>query len=312
MGYLSISNLYKDQTVLMFREVYALEKLHGTSAHIIWQPCDMSTRGSLTGAIAADAIPTQVRAYPFETGYMVIFSGGASVVSFESMLNPAELVKLFAPFDQRVEVYGELYGGSQQKQAYRYGPNLKFCAFDVKIGETWLTVPDAEDVCKKLGLEFVHYDRIPGTVEACDEARDKKSVQAWRNGMGLDKFMEGVVIRPLIELTDNRGNRVIAKHKRPEERETATERKVDDPAKLLVLAGATEIANEWVTETRLDHVLDKIPGAGMRETGQVLKAMLEDVFREAGLEIVDTKEARDAITTKTRLMFHARVKKIPT
>jgi len=35
MGYLNIDNLYKAQEVLMFRECYAMEKIHGTSA----QPC---------------------------------------------------------------------------------------------------------------------------------------------------------------------------------------------------------------------------------------------------------------------------------
>ena len=34
MGYLHIHNLYKDQTILLFKEVYALEKIHGTSSHI--------------------------------------------------------------------------------------------------------------------------------------------------------------------------------------------------------------------------------------------------------------------------------------
>lgn len=30
MGYLHISNLYRDQRVLMFKEVFVLEKVHGT------------------------------------------------------------------------------------------------------------------------------------------------------------------------------------------------------------------------------------------------------------------------------------------
>ena len=34
MSYLHIQNLYKDPRILMLREVYALEKIHGTSAHI--------------------------------------------------------------------------------------------------------------------------------------------------------------------------------------------------------------------------------------------------------------------------------------
>ena len=37
MGYQHITNLYKNKSVLMFKEVYALEKVHGTSAHISYR-----------------------------------------------------------------------------------------------------------------------------------------------------------------------------------------------------------------------------------------------------------------------------------
>lgn len=37
MGYLHIDNLYKNQKILAFRRCYALEKVHGTSAHIAYQ-----------------------------------------------------------------------------------------------------------------------------------------------------------------------------------------------------------------------------------------------------------------------------------
>ena len=35
MGYLEIKNLYADARVLGFKEVYALEKIHGTSANVL-------------------------------------------------------------------------------------------------------------------------------------------------------------------------------------------------------------------------------------------------------------------------------------
>ena len=39
MGYRHIENLYRPraQTILLFRECYALEKIHGTSAHVAWR-----------------------------------------------------------------------------------------------------------------------------------------------------------------------------------------------------------------------------------------------------------------------------------
>lgn len=37
MGYLHIENLYKNQDIMMFKECYALEKIHGTGAHVKWK-----------------------------------------------------------------------------------------------------------------------------------------------------------------------------------------------------------------------------------------------------------------------------------
>ena len=46
MGYAHIENLYKNQTILLFRRCWALEKVHGTSAHITYvegQPLSFSS-----------------------------------------------------------------------------------------------------------------------------------------------------------------------------------------------------------------------------------------------------------------------------
>lgn len=36
MAYLHIENLYKARDIMLFRECYAMEKIHGTSAHVGW------------------------------------------------------------------------------------------------------------------------------------------------------------------------------------------------------------------------------------------------------------------------------------
>lgn len=304
MGYLHIDNLYKNQDVLLFRELYALEKLHGTSAHI----------GFVTDKSTKFDMGTKEQHAVVETaeGLFEVFSGGTTLNNFYKLFDVNTLPKKLAELGvAEIAIHGELYGGNQQKQAWRYGKELKFCVFDIKIHGSWLSVPKAEELAKTLGFEFVSWTKIPGTVEACNAARDAPSVQAKRNGVEGDQPMEGVILRPLMELTDNRGQRIIAKHKRAEERETATERKVEDASKTKVMADAAAIANEWVTETRLDHVLDKLPhDIGVESTGLVIKAMLEDVLREGAGEIVDSKEARNAISARTRLLFHGRVKKL--
>ncbi len=280
MGYAHIENLYKNQTILLFRECFALEKIHGTSAHVAWRD-----------------------------GKVHYSPGGESIHKFQPLFNDAALVTLFTEMGHPVvTVFGEAYGGSQQGQSHRYGKSLKFAAFEVQIGDAWLAVPQADDVVKKLGMEFVHYERVSTDLAALDAQRDAPSTQAQRNGVEGVHNREGVVLRPIIEMTDNRGSRVVAKHKRDDERETAKPRPVVDPAKLEVLTAATAIAYEWVTPTRLQHVLDKLPqGIGMDKTPIVIKAMVEDVLREAFGEIVDSKEARQAIGKRAAELFKTHV-----
>ncbi len=278
MGFMHISNLYQEQTILLFRECYALEKIHGTSAHVSWHagnPMNFSSGGSKHVTFAA------------------IFDHAALQAGFEAMGHPD------------VVVYGEAYGGSQQGQKWRYGDKLKFVAFDVLIGDLWLAVPQAKDVCDKLGLEFVHYAKVSTDLSSLDAERDAPSEQARRNGIEGDQPREGVVLRPVIEVRANDGERVICKHKRDDERETKTPRKVVDPALQAVLTQATEIADEWCTPTRLQHVLDKLGPVGIQQMREVISAMTEDVLREARGEIVDSRDARAAIGKLTAKLFKA-------
>ena len=276
MSYLHIDNLYKSQEILLFKEIYALEKIHGTSAHIGWKE-----------------------------GKVHYFSGGENHTNFVALFNEEHLATAFQALGvPEVVIFGEAYGGKQQGMSDTYGKVLKFIAFDVKIGEYWLSVPQAEEVVKSLGLEFVSYTKIPTDLAAIDKERDAMSVQAVRNGITEPKIREGIVLRPLVELTKNNGNRIITKHKRDEFAERQTPQKVVDPEKLKVLQEANAIAEEWVTMERLKHVLDKMPPeTGMEQTGNVIKAMIEDIYREGKGEVVESREAGAAIGKKTALMF---------
>jgi hypothetical protein len=236
-------------------------------------------------------------------------SGGEKHDRFVSLFDVEKLTAAFVAMGHTiVTVYGEAYGGSQQKQAWRYGPNLRFVAFDVKIGETWLAVPEAAAFVVGLGLEFVHYERVTTDLAALDAQRDQPSTQAKRNGVAGEHRREGVVLRPIVEQNDQFGDRLIAKHKRAEERETNTERHVVDPAKAKVLADAEQIAIEWVTPTRLQHVLDKIQGTiDMTRAREVIRAMQEDVRREASGEIVESPQAFAAIASRTARLLKAHI-----
>lgn len=257
MGYLHIDNLYKQQDILIFKECYAMEKIHGTSSHI-----------NINKSVS-------------------YFSGGSSHEKFVDLFNSEELL-------QRAEgvictIYGEAYGGKLQKMSNTYGKEMKFIAFDVKIHteemSSWLDVPRACEFCTKLGLDFVDFKKIKTDLDAIDFERDRDSTQAIRNGCGPGHMREGVVLRPLIELRKNNDKRIIVKHRREEFSETKSPRSMD-PEKLKVLEDAEKIAEEWVTPNRVEHVLQKINEPCMEKMREIIAAMQEDVKREGEGEIV--------------------------
>lgn len=281
MAYMHLENLYRKQDILNFKQLWSMEKIHGTSAHIKWKD-----------------------------GKVIFFSGGEKHENFVKLFDAQALAERFREVGQDLTIYGEAYGGKQQGMSTTYGPELKFIAFDVNIGDYWLNVPRADSFIKSCGLEFVHYEQTDSSLESLNRLRDADSVQAVRNGMGSGKKAEGVVLRPLEEYTDNRGNRVMAKHKRDDFRETKTPRAVSE-AELQVLTDVKAIADEWVTEMRVTHVLDKIEGgAELSKMSIMLDAMLEDIKREGEGEITWSKEAEKAVKTQSAIMIKRRLTQI--
>jgi hypothetical protein len=277
MGYLHINNLYKDQTILLFKKVYAMEKIHGTSSHISWKYNENS----------------------------INFFTGENHQLFISLFDEAFLNAKFKESfpDQDVVVFGEHYGGKCQGMSHTYGKQSKFIGFDVKVGEFWLNVPNAKDVCNNLGLEFVHYNIIGTDLESLTLERDKPSVQAIRNGILESKKREGIVLRPLVEMRTNNGDRVICKYKPDEQMETKTKREVNNE-QLKVLEDADAIAEEWVVNLRLEHVLQKFSNnVNMESMGDIIKTMIDDIYREGRDEIVESKEVTKAIGKKTVMLF---------
>jgi len=289
MSYMHINNTYKAPDILLFKECYASEKIHGSSANLRYNK----------------------KANPI----LDYFSGGESHENFLKLFNHEELLaKMEAIGAETLIVYGEVYGGKCQGMKDTYGPNMRFIAFEVQIDGCWLNVENADNVVKKLGLEFVHYKKIPATIESLNAERDMPSEQAFRNGCAVRedektwKKREGIVIRPLIELVKNNGERIISKHKREDFQERKTMQEID-PDKLKILNNAEAIANEWVTKMRLEHVLDKFPkDVNMESTQKVIAAMIEDVEREARGEIIESKEARKAIGNRTVKLFKEVIK----
>lgn len=292
MGYLKIPNLYKDQTLLADDEVVVMEKIHGTSAHLHF------TRGE-DGSVSVRYFSGGVK----HEDFVALFADRE-----EAMLDGARALM----FTSNMTVYGEACGGKCQKMSHAYGPNLRFVAFDVLADGQWQAPVFAHGFAMGTSLEFVPWWQMKPTMANLDGARDMPSQFAMRSGYGVHNA-EGIVIRPLYERVNHRGERVIAKHKRAEFCETKSKRETSvDPEKHRRMLEAEAIATEWVTEMRIAHVADRaIPGQDPlpEHLGKLIPAMQEDVRVEAGDEIVWNKDVERAVGTHTAVMVKAIARK---
>ena len=284
VGYLHINNLAKDDKVLLFKEVWATEKVHGTSAHVSWNP---------------------------DQQRIVYFSGGASAENFRALFDEAFEERFMKLVDQNgkdieVVVYGEAYGGKMQGMRLTYGNELRFIAFEVRVGCRWLSFDKVREIAKDLGLEVVPGKVIPATEEALTEYRNSPSEVAVLRGCqdNADRFgnkpplREGIVIRPLVEMRTNGNSRVMAKFKNPcfSERESRKDADFPSERKQEVLR-AEAAAKDFTTETRLEHVLDALglKEPTLQDTPKVIKGMVEDILREGAGEVEDSKTLRREI-----------------
>ena len=266
---------------------YVTEKIHGTSANISWSKSE-----------GFKYFPGGIQPETFKAMIEERFP------DIESRIDSLRDIKDFG----QITFYGEAYGGKCQKMSDVYGP-LNFIVFEVLIDDVWCDVPGACAKTMYVELPFVYWKEGPATVEFLNEERDRPSVQAQRNGMGDDKIGEGIVIRAIDEASRDRfGNRIIAKHKREEFRETKTVREVD-PAKKLMFNKAKAVADEFVVMMRLQHVVDRLsatkPGfeLSMKNTKTVIGAMIGDIRKEEGDTIEWSKTIQNAIGSRTAVLW---------
>lgn len=105
-----------------------------------------------------------------------------------------------------VILFGEGYGpGIQKGGAYR--SDVSFILFDVLISDVWLNRDSIEDIAKFFSVDVVPVIFEGIIQEAVDFVKTKP-----KSTIGTAD-MEGLVGRPVIEMKDRRGNRVIVKIK---------------------------------------------------------------------------------------------------
>lgn len=163
------------------------EKIDGTNIRIIWDGHKVTIAGRTDKA----QIPAELT-----NRLMELFGGEANEQIFEQKFGEMEVM-----------LVGEGYGAKIQGVGSKYLDHQDFILFDVKINGNWQPRESVEDIAKAFNLEAVPIV-LEGTLqEAVNYIKTKPK------SMVGDVIMEGVVGRPLVELLDRNGDRVIVKIK---------------------------------------------------------------------------------------------------
>ena len=165
---------------------YFTEKIDGTNIRIHWDGHKVEFAGRTDRA----QIPKSLMDYLTNT-----FSSMEAEEMFEQKFGESDVI-----------LFGEGYGpGIQKGGAYR--DNVSFILFDVLIGDTWLKRDSVEDIASAFGIDIVPIIFVGNIKKAVDFVKTKpKSTIGTAN-------MEGLVGRPVIEMKDRLGKRVIVKIK---------------------------------------------------------------------------------------------------
>lgn len=162
------------------------EKIDGTNIRVHWDGHRVEFGGRTDNA----QIPAKLVDYLNST-----FKDNETEELFEQKFGEADVI-----------LFGEGYGAGIQKGGL-YRDDVSFILFDVLIGDTYLKRESVEDIARTFGIDVVPIIGY-GTLADAVEFVKKKPMST----IGHAK-MEGIVARPVVEMQDRLGNRVITKIK---------------------------------------------------------------------------------------------------
>ncbi|GAF85961.1 unnamed protein product, partial [marine sediment metagenome] len=121
-----------------------------------------------------------------------------------------EKMKECFPDSDNVCLYGEGYGKKIQKGGNYLPDRADFILFDVKIGDWWLNRDANEDIASKLDIGVVPIMGIWKLEEAIEFVKKgfKSTISDNKNYIA-----EGLIMKPVTELFNRKGERVISKIK---------------------------------------------------------------------------------------------------
>jgi hypothetical protein len=163
------------------------EKIDGTNIRIMWDGENVRFGGKTDNA----QIPT------------ILISSLQDTFTNEKM-------KACFPDADNVCLYGEGYGKKIQKGGNYLPDRADFILFDVKVGDWWLNRDANEDVASKLEIEVVPIIGIWKLEKAIEFVK-----QGFKSTIADNKeyIAEGLIMKPITELFNRKGERVISKIK---------------------------------------------------------------------------------------------------
>lgn len=168
------------------------EKIDGTNIRVMWDGYEVKVGGKTDNAqLHPDLIKAIVEMFPAE-------KMGAQ---FGTKI-PALLAEPLA-----VCLYGEGYGAGIQKGGGNYRPDKSFILFDVNVGGLWLEREAVEDIAIQLGI------RKAPIIDMCPLTTAIQLVKTGFKSTFGDFQAEGIIARPLVEMKNRRGERIITKLK---------------------------------------------------------------------------------------------------
>ena len=165
---------------------YATEKVDGTNVRIMWDGNKIKFGGKTDNAQMPMFLVDKLTE---------LFGGEANEQLFEQTFDCGDVC-----------LYGEGFGAKIQKGGGNYG-DVNFVLFDVKIGDWWLKRSDVADIAEKLGIDVVPII-FTGTLEEISNLVSKGRDSKWG-----DFKAEGIIAKPINELKNRRGDRIITKLK---------------------------------------------------------------------------------------------------
>ena len=183
-----IFGTYRDETVkyLRFNDWQFTEKIDGTNISVEWDGHAVSFHGRTERA----QIPKHLLEY------------------LERTFLTTEAEELFEQTygDKNVILYGEGYGAKIQNGG-NYRSDVSFILFDVLIGDNWQEREWVEKTAKMFGIDVVPVVFVGSLEEGIDYVMEHHP-----STIGT-AMMEGVVGRPMVEMKDRLGKRIIVKIK---------------------------------------------------------------------------------------------------